>query len=168
MPNNFPSFVQVLKSAYGLKGANHLDLEILMHNFSSGTLGRYDAAWKAFWQTRGSVLAQDMTPEEISLVWDNQTVQVDNFMQWLGTIPFWKWALQLRIVTQEHEALARNFYSALVHLPCCQQLRFEPLLASLKKLWGVKKPKYDLFYDIQPILVHFQTQPPPQGKKKSG
>ena len=49
-------------------------------------------------------------------------------------------------------SVARNTYTALLLLLCCHQLRYEPTMALLKRKWNKNSPRYDVFYDIQPLL----------------
>jgi hypothetical protein len=56
---------------------------------------------------------------------------------------------------------ARNCYSALVALPPLQQLKFEVVMKPLKRKFNVSKPRYDIFYDVEPILRDFQLEEKP-------
>ena len=47
---------------------------------------------------------------------------------------------------------ARNAYSALIHFPQFQRLKFSPLLSQLKKEWNTNVQKYASFWDANPIL----------------
>ena len=47
---------------------------------------------------------------------------------------------------------AKNAYSALTHIPCLSQIKFQPLLSPYKKLWNCSQEKYQAFWDAASVL----------------
>ena len=54
--------------------------------------------------------------------------------------------------------LARHMYSAILHIPGYDQLRFQPLLKSCKMKWNKSAPKYTDFWDGEIILKKLQKE----------
>ena len=106
-------------------------------DISEETLKRYQQPYKKFirFGVRSGVLPSQLTPAE------------------LFSIPLWRWAALIKAFAADNRSHARHAYAALLLFPTLHQLRFEPSLKSIKKLWNVSVPKYSSFYDCRLLLA---------------
>jgi integrase len=121
---------------------------LLAQNQNDRTMLRYESAWKQF-------LKVSVRPGRLR-------ASLRDFLHDLQATPFCKvsvWLAELTALTSG--AHARNAYSALLLLPFCQQLKFEPSLMPLKRSWNKNAPRYDIFYDVEPLFQKMLDGPVP-------
>ena len=108
----------------------------MTNDISDETLKRYQQPYKKFnrFGVRSGVLPSRLTPAE------------------LFSIPLWRWAALIKAFATNNKTHARHAYAALLLFPTMHQLRFEPSLKSIKKLWNASVPKYSSFYDCRLLL----------------
>ena len=128
----------------------------MIHLVGLPTIRRYERAWQLFWS-----LATLYEPSVADL-----GCHAPDLLSAIDKCPLWKIALALKRFAQAYSpAQARNAYSALMLLPCCQHLRYETCLRPLKRQWGASKPKYSTFYEVEPLLGEMLNAPLPTSEE---
>jgi len=67
-------------------------------------------------------------------------------------------ASQILYINTFSPAQARNAYSAMILIPCWDQLRFCPLLLQCKRTWNYSQAKYSTFWDADILLKTLLAQ----------
>ena len=148
-----PSLRDLLIHAYRQRGASNEDLHWLGTLCAPQTIARYEGAW-------GHFLSLGIQKE-----WFDPTIKEIYFQ--LESTPMWMVATWLAAFAQANSiSQTRNVYSALLMMPCTQQLRFEPTLRSLKQQWNQSVPRYDTFYRVDIILQAILDKPSPRTEEQ--
>jgi hypothetical protein len=158
---NWPSYTAVYLCLYHNKGASPEDSNRLLASLAKPTLKRYENAWKRFLAfVEHTCLKTELNLTFLSTAPAPHILKL--LVQFVENIPLWKMALELQaFMAATSVSQARNCYSALVALPPLQQLKFEVVMKPLKRKFNVSKPRYDIFYDVEPILRDFQLEEKP-------
>jgi integrase len=134
--------------AYAQRGLSSVDIERLAQNWQQKTRQRYESGWNHF-------LAVAVHPGRLR-------ASLRDFLHNLQSTPLCQVVAWLAEVCDAASgSVARNAYSALLLLPCCHQLRYEPTMTPLKRRWNKNTPRYDVFYDIEPLLQKMLDAPEP-------
>lgn len=164
MPSTGPhlSFAAVLQQAYSEKGANPGEAAHILAGIAPQTLRRYEHAWGVFQDKMGSDILQVIHDLSAAGHVQHLAPSAALALQVLQAVPIWRLSLWVQKFTSlTSPAQGKNLYAALVLLPPCQMIRFETLLKKTKKSWNSSKPKYSVFFDVEPLLTKFAAAPMP-------
>ena len=145
-PPRGPSLRELYVEAYAQRGLSTVDIERLAQNWQQKTRQRYESGWNHF-------LAVAVHPGRLraslrDFLHDLQSTPLCQVVAWLA-----------EVCDAASGSVARNAYSALLLLPCCHQLRYEPTMTPLKRRWNKNSQRYDEFYDIEPLLQKMLDAP---------
>jgi len=129
---------------YKDKGLNPDELSWIAQQYSAKTLARYESAFALF--IKQLVQTGSIEPDLHKILKELRTTPHCRVSAWLA-----------RMGALYSPSQVRNAYSGLILLPCCQQLRFESTMRSIRCQWSPNNPKYEIVSSVPELLIQLRN-----------